>query len=208
MKILLQKARVEVFSDLPQPKGGRFAKLIDRELLQWNTIPRQGPPTVAKGATAVVGKSIGNRGPVRPSVRPRITGTQSRVIGRLGAGAIKSVAMGIAISLIEANVANDMFRDSAASLNELLQDLEENEEVDEAGWKDIEIRLREIANMRQSILGYVWEFVSYGQGSLAEKQALAMMVFTGELADKYGYRSTRTWLDMLRGEVTRYEKQQ
>lgn len=60
--------------------------------------------------------------------------------------------------------------------------------------------------MKQSFLGYIWEFISYGQGSFVEKQALAMNILADELAKKYGYQNTRTWSDVFDGQVGRYEK--
>ena len=39
-KQLLRNARVEVFSDLPMPTRGEFARLIERGLVEWKPIPR------------------------------------------------------------------------------------------------------------------------------------------------------------------------
>ena len=36
----LSSARVEIFSDLPKPTRGKFARLIERGLIEWKPIPR------------------------------------------------------------------------------------------------------------------------------------------------------------------------
>jgi hypothetical protein len=38
---LLSNARVEIFSDLPKPTRGKFARLIERGLVEWKPIPRK-----------------------------------------------------------------------------------------------------------------------------------------------------------------------
>ncbi len=38
---LLSNARVEIFSDLPKPTRGKFARLIERGLVEWKPIPRR-----------------------------------------------------------------------------------------------------------------------------------------------------------------------
>jgi hypothetical protein len=62
--------------------------------------------------------------------------------------------------------------------------------------------------MRQSWLGSAWEFVSYGQGSLSEKQAIAMTFLAHELADEFGYTYQRTWGEVFRGKLGRFAKRQ
>jgi hypothetical protein len=37
---LLSNANVEIFSDLPRPTRGKFARLIERGLIEWKPIPR------------------------------------------------------------------------------------------------------------------------------------------------------------------------
>jgi hypothetical protein len=89
----------------------------------------------------------------------------------------------------------------------LLNQIAQNEEASEAEWQAIGERLKQIANMKQSLLGHAWEFITYGQGSLPEKQAIAMMMLAGELAAKYGYRNVRTWSEVLHGQFGHFEKE-
>jgi hypothetical protein len=178
IKSLLEKAHVEVFSDLPQPKSGRFADMIEEEVLVWRSIPRVTVP----GSPQTVGKP--------------------------GLGAAENLALGIAISFIEAGVADTAYRDSAAMLNDLLRQIAESGDADENDWRAIEKDLKDIANMKQSWLGAAWEVISYGQGSLPEKQAIAMMTLASELGRKFGYHEEKTWGDVFSGNVGRFKKKE
>ena len=112
-------------------------------------------------------------------------------IGTPGLGAAENIALGIVISLVEADVASEAYKKAAAFLNDLLRQVAENGDADESQWRAIAEKLTAIANMKQSMLGYVWEVISYGQGSLQEKQALAMMALASELGEKFGYHQER-----------------
>jgi hypothetical protein len=114
--------------------------------------------------------------------------------------------LGLAISLVEAGIANALYRESAAVLNDLLHQIAKNDEADENAWRSIQAKLNEVANMKQSLLGHAWEVISYGQGSLQEKQAIAMMLLASDLAEKYGYGNKKTWDEMLRGGQGHFEK--
>ena len=61
--------------------------------------------------------------------------------------------------------------------------------------------------MKQSILGYIGEFMSYGQGSLKEQQAMAMMSLALDLGEKFGYENKRTWGDVFQGRFGHFEKE-
>ena len=189
VKRLLRNAHVEVFSDLPEPKSGTFTTLIDQKLLEWKPIPRPEPVPIPTGMRPGSGKLTKNS------------------IGKPGLGAAENIALGILISLVEAGVASTVYRESAAMLNELLTQIAQHGDADEAEWAAIESKLNEIANMKQSVLGYVWEFITYGQGSLQEKQAMAMMLLASELGDKFGYANERSWEEMLRGDLGHFKKE-
>ena len=92
-------------------------------------------------------------------------------------------------------------------MQDLLGQIQEKGEADEKEWAEIEGRLNEIAKMKQSWFGHLWEFISFGQGSLIEKQAMAMHLLATELAEKHGYENKKTWNDILDGRVGRFEKQ-
>jgi hypothetical protein len=114
-------------------------------------------------------------------------------------GATANIALGIVASLAEAGVAESVYRDAASVLTDLLQQIAQNGDADEQNWTAIEGKLKEIASMKQSILGYVGEFMSYGQGSLKEQQATAMMSLALDLGKKFGYENKRTWGDVFQG---------
>jgi len=187
VKALLANAHVEVFSDLAKPKWGEFADLIDDRLLEWTLIPRAEAVTVQAGSQPVVPPSRGS-------------------IGKPGLGAAENIALGLVIALAEADIANSFYRNSAAVLNELLHQIAQNGDADEAGWQAIDEKLKAIASLKQSILGYIWEGISYGQGSLREQQAMAMLVLATELGEKYGYKNTKTWAELLDGGLGHFEK--
>lgn len=174
---LLERAHVEVFTDLDPPQTGKFFDLIEKRLIRWKRIPRQ--PPRASGA-----------------------------IAKPGLGMAQNVALGILISIVEAGVADEIHRNSAKTLDELLRQMVENGDADEKQWNDIEGRLKEIAAMKQSVLGYIWEVISYGQGSLAERQAMAMNLLAWELADTHGYQNKKTWGEILAGGLGKFEKKQ
>jgi hypothetical protein len=62
-----------------------------------------------------------------------------------------------------------------------------NKDLDDDDLKLIATRMREIKGMKQSTLGYIIEFLSYGQQSLEEQQATAITSLASELAAKHGY---------------------
>lgn len=132
--------------------------------------------------------------------------SSQRAIGKPGAGAVRNIALGLAISLVESSVANSAYRESATVLNDLLRQLAQGEDADNVDWSSIETQLKEIANMKQSTLGYVWETISYGQGSLQEKQAMALMFLASDLGQKYGYINKQSWGDIFSGSPGRFEK--
>jgi hypothetical protein len=188
LKTVLENAHVKVFSDVAFPKRGEFARLIKEGLLVWEQIPRTSMGgAAARGARAAIPSS-------------------PRSIGKPGAGAAANVAMGIVASLAEAGVAEAVFRDAASVLTDLLQQIAQNGDADEQEWAEIEGQLEEIARMKQSIWGYLGEFMSYGQGSLKEQQALAMMSLARDLGDKFGYENKRTWGDVFQGRFGHFEK--
>ena len=187
VKALLENAHVEVFSDLAKPKRGEFAELIRKDLLEWKPIPRPEVVTVQAGSHPVVPSS-------------------PRSIGKPGLGAAENIALGLVIAFVEADIANTLYRESATVLNDLLRQIAQNDDADEADWRTINEKLKEIASMKQSILGYIWEVISYGQGSLLEKQAMAMMSLALDLGEKYGYKNTKTWGDIFGGGLGRFER--
>ncbi len=81
-----------------------------------------------------------------------------------------------------------------------------NGDAEEKDWQKIEKRLKEIANMKQSAPGYVWEVMTYGQGSLTEKKGLALGSLAYELADRFGYEIRKTWGDVFDGRIGHVER--
>jgi hypothetical protein len=188
-KSLLENAHVEVFSDLPQPTRGEFWKLMRKGVLDWKAIPRSAPvnETLARGARSTI--------PTAP-----------RSPGKPGVGTAANFALGIVASLAEAGVADAVYRDAASVLKDLLQKIEKNGDASDQDWAAIEEKLKEITNMKQSTLGYLGEVMTYGQGSLKEKQAMAMMSLAFDLGKKFGYQNKRTWGDIFQGRFGRFEK--
>jgi len=92
-------------------------------------------------------------------------------VGKPGLGAARNLALGVIASLAEAGVAESAYHDTARMLDDLLSQIAKNDDADEAEWEAIRDKLNEIANMKQSWLGAAWEFVSFGQRSVVEKQA-------------------------------------
>jgi hypothetical protein len=188
LKAVVENAHVKVFSDLPLPKRGTFARLIKQEILVWEQIPR----TSVRGAA-----SRGARSAIPSSTRS---------IGKPGVGATANIALGIVASLAEAGVAESLYRDAVSVLTDLLQQIAQNGDADEQDWTVIEGKLKEIASMKQSILGYIGEFMSYGQGSLKEQQAMALMSLALDLGEKFGYENKKTWGDVFQGRFGHFEK--
>ncbi len=180
LRALLEHARVEVFSDLDKPTVGKFAEFIEQQLLEWKPIPRV--PNVVPYVPTSIGK-------------PRL-------------GLAENIALGLVISLAEAGVANAVYRESVAVLTDLLKLIAKNGDADESGWQEIEAKVRKIGDMQQSWLGLAWEVLTYGQGSLQEKQAIAMMMLASDLADRYGYVNKKSWSDLLTGGQGHFEKEQ
>ena len=178
---VLLNAHVEVFSDLPQPKSGEFAKLIARNRIKWNTIPRS--VTMKRLVTAA-----------------------PKSIGKPGIGTARNLALGIVTALVESKVANETYTENAELLNDLLSRIERDGKANDADWKEIGAKIDAIANMEQSAAGYAFEIISYGQGSLIEQKELAMAVLADELAERFGYRRVRTWIEWIRGGWGRFEK--
>jgi hypothetical protein len=182
LKSILTQAHVEVFTDLPMPELGEFSDLITENVLKWRKIPRPQWP------------------------KSKMAPPQS--IGRPGIGTAKNIALGIIISIVEADVANSFYRKSAAALAKLLEQIESREEASELEWDRIGARLSEISRMKQSLLGHAWELVTYGQGSLAEKKGIALLELGNQLADRFGYEYTADWGTLLRGDVGQFKKRQ
>lgn len=180
LRAKLGNVKVEVFSDLPKPKRGEFWELIKDELIDWKPIPRG----AAKATTRQTAKSAAASAGVVGSSR-------SASVSSPNLGTLANIALGVVISLAEAGVANAAYQDSVEAMQNLLKQIEVNGDADEEGWREIESKLQEIAVMKQSMLGRVWEWLTYGQGSLTERKAMAIMTYSSELATKYGYRSTR-----------------
>ncbi|MGD9720828.1 MAG: hypothetical protein AB7O59_14150 [Pirellulales bacterium] len=176
LKDRLAQSHVKLYTDLAQPKIGRPSTFVETRILQWNRIPTL-----------------------------RVKTTSSAIV-KPGLGMAENVALGTIISLVEANVANEYYRSAAQSLNDLLDQIAANGDADEQGWRTIKQRLDAIASMKQSILGSLWEFISYGQGSLQEQQGAAMMFFAGELAEKYGYEHQLTWSDAFDAKPGRFKR--
>jgi hypothetical protein len=88
----------------------------------------------------------------------------------------------------------------------LLQQIAQNGDANGQDWTAIEGKLKEIASMKQSTLGHVWEVITYGQGSLKEKQAMAMMSLAWDLGKKFGYENKRTWGDVFDGRFGHFER--
>lgn len=109
-------------------------------------------------------------------------------------------------SLAEAGVADSVYRDAVSVLTDLLQQIEKYGDAEERDWQEIDEKLSEIANMKQSTLGHAWEVITYGQGSLKEKQAMAMMSLAWDLGKKFGYQNKRTWADVFDGRFGHFEK--
>jgi hypothetical protein len=188
LKAVLENAHVKVFSDLPLPERGTFARLIKQEILVWEQIPRTSASRAAtRGARSAISSS-------------------TRSIGKPGVGATANIALGIVASLAEAGVAESVYRDAASVLKDLLQQIEQNGDADEKDWQEIDEKLKEIANMKQPVVGYLGEVMSYGQGSLKEKQAMAMMLLAWDLGKKFGYDNKKTWGDIFQGRFGSFEK--
>ena len=181
LKAMLQQARVELFSDLDKPTRGKFADFITEQLLEWKQIPRLQPVKVPSPPLSV---------------------------GKSSLGAVENLALGVLISFAEAGVANAAYRESVAVLTDLLKQIAQNGDADEPGWQEIEARLKEIGDMKQSWLGLAWEVLTYGQGSIQEKQAMAMMLLASDLADKYGYINKKPWSESLTGGQGHFERKQ
>jgi len=62
--------------------------------------------------------------------------------------------------------------------------------------------------MKQSYLGYLFEFLTYGQGSLPEKQGGEMYLLALRLAERFGYANVRTLNDILSGDFGTFKKAQ
>jgi len=184
LRTLLQKAHVEVFSDLREPTKGPFATLIEDKVLVWRRIPRQGKA----GTTDVVRR------------------TYLGVGGKLGSGVFKNIGLGLIISIVEGDISNAVYRESAAMLNDLLRQIAHNGDATEKDWLEINDKLLDIINMKQSVLGFMWELLSYGQGSVVEKQAIAMMQLADTLGNRFGYHNKKSWGDIFSGSLGNYEK--
>ena len=145
--------------------------------------------------------------PVSATVHPTID-PAPKSIGKPGLGALENVALGVMISLVEASIADTIYKDAAETLNGLLEQIAKNDEADEKEWQAIGDKLKEIANMKQSWLGYLGEFMSYGQGSLPEQQAMEMVSLALDLARKHGYKNVRTLGDWFDGRFGHFERNQ
>jgi hypothetical protein len=185
---LLQNAHVRFHTDLPMPKSGPFAELIEQDVLHWKAIPWP----ISEPRTAIE---------PYPSVKE-----PTSTVGKPSLGVLENVALGIMISLAEANVASEAYKHSHAALKSLLDQITQNRDATESESHDITKKLADIANMKQSSAGFSWEFITYGQGSVPERQAQAMQILAFELADKYGYRNVRTWGDFIHGRYGHYER--
>jgi hypothetical protein len=126
-------------------------------------------------------------------------------IGRPGVGSVANLALGVLTSLVEAKVSNERYQETLALLQDVLSRIERDNKATASDWKEIGAKVEEIAKMKQFAAGYVFEFLSYGRGSLIDRQALAMAILADELGDKFGYQRTRTWTDVLRGDLGHFE---
>jgi hypothetical protein len=190
LKSILENAHVEVFSDLPQPKGGQLFRQINFKLLRWQQIPR------SKSVAARVARRV-------RSIIP----SRSSSAAKPGPGAAANLAVGLLASLAEAGVAESIYQDAHTVLNNLITDISNSDAAQDIDWDVIQRRLREIGEMKQTALGSIAEFFSYGQGSLKELHAMAMMTLADELAAKYGYQKKRAWGDVFHGRFGHFDKQ-
>jgi hypothetical protein len=121
---------------------------------------------------------------------------------------LAAAEMGLAIigSFVEADIANDYYKEQAGNLNALLKIFCKSGEVDAAGWADIQNKISEVNAMQLSWAGWAWEKITYGQGSLAERKGWAFASLANELGAKYGYQFTRTWSEWWNDVPNQWKK--
>jgi hypothetical protein len=123
-------------------------------------------------------------------------------------GTVGDVVLGIVISIAEADIADHTYRENAKLLNDLLSQIRNRNEAGAAKWEEIRREVESIRDMKQSYLGYAFEFISYGQGSILEQQGIAFGVLTDQIADEFGYVRRKSWGDIFAGGYGKFEKKQ
>jgi hypothetical protein len=196
--------------------------------LDWKTIPRELQPIAAGMAKSAVGgiekgAIVANRSPIvgppkatRLAPKGKLGPAGARATAAIaprspakpGLGTASNIGLGILISLAEASIGNEIYRNGAAALNDLLRQIDQNNEATEKDWLEINQELQRIASMKQSYLGYLFEFLTYGQGSLPEKQGGEMYLLALRLAERFGYANVRTLNDILSGDFGTFKKAQ